>query len=254
MPLHYYAALAATEEDALLHHLASCPACAREWIAVRRSLDAADAATVFPLEAEVDWRQFTRATVARARAADTEGRGAPLRPWPIAIPAAAGLAALAAAAVVALMMARVPQPASQAGGSPPDVSLLESVQVLEGRLARRGAARYLTDSRALLVNILGTASRCRRPDGRYDISLEKEKSRQLLRRKNLYETDLRPLEDQRLATLLRQLESVLMEVTALDDCASARQIHDLREQIETRQIVLRIDLVTRAMRGRANVV
>ncbi len=125
---------------------------------------------------------------------------------------------------------------------------------MQDRLARRGAARYLRDSRAVLVNLVGPAAPCRKAGGQYDITLEKEKSRQLLRRMNLYEGGLGALEDQRLSTLVRQLESVLMQVAALDDCASARQIHDLREQIETRQILLRIDLVTREMEGRADVV
>src|SRR5439155_9152254 len=124
----------------------------------------------------------------------------------------------------------------------------------QDRLARRGAARYLRDSRALLVNLVGPAVPCRKTGGQYDITLAKERSRQLLRRMNLYEGGLGALEDQRLSTLVRQLESVLMQVAALDDCASARQIHDLREQIETRQILLRIDLVTREMEGRADVV
>src|SRR5262249_17375525 len=126
---------------------------------------------------------------------------------------------------------------------------------IQDRLARRGAERYLTDGRALLVNLVGPAEPCRRADGQFDVTLEKEKSRQLLRRKNLYEGELDTLGDQRLATLMRQLEAVLMQVTSLDDCASARQIHDLREQIEARQILLRIDLVTRELRqGRADVV
>jgi hypothetical protein len=174
-------------------------------------------------------------------------------------------AALLAAVVVAALVvgswlrpggtrtAHVP-PSGGDAGIVPLTPLLESAHVMEDRLARQGAARYLSDSRVLLVNLVGATARCRRTEGRYDIALEKEKSRQLLRRKNLYEGDLLALEDQRLATLVRQLESVLMQVAALDDCTPARQIHDLREEIEKRQILLRIDLVTREMRGRADVV
>ena len=274
MPLRYYAALGPGEDAALVRHLESCPACEREWAALRQALDAVDPATVFPLEAEVDWQEFTRATVARARAAGVEGEradGDPLRAglprsWPVAIPAVARLLAPAAAVVVAVVLvsawlrpagprvARVPSFPGTSGGAAPLASLLESAHAMEDRLARQGAARYLSDSRALLMNLVGAAAPCRKTDGQFDITLEKAKSRQLLRRKNLYDGDLRALEDQRLATLVRQLESVLMEVTALDDCASARQIHDLREQIEGRQFLLRIDLITRDMRRRADVV
>jgi len=274
MALRYYAALGPGEDAALVRHLDSCPACARGWDSLRQTLDAADPATVFPLEAGVDWQEFKRTTVVRASAAGHERRrtdreplhvGLP-RSWPVAIAAAARLPALAAAVVVTVVLlnawlrpagprvARVPPFPGTSGGSAPLASLLESAHAMEDRLARQGAARYLSDSRSLLLNLVGAAAPCRKTDGQYDIALEKEKSRQLLRRQNLYEGDLQGLEDQRLATLVRQLEAVLMEVTALDDCASARQIHDLREQIENRQFLLRIDLITREMQRRADVV
>ena len=265
MSLLYYGALVPADEAGLLRHLDSCRSCGLEWDAIRRCLDAATPETVFPREAEVDWREFTRVAVARARAAEaarpatavSSGRG-----W-FSVPAR--IALLAAAALVAVLLwntglrpgggPRGGPPAPDSGvGGPPLASLLESAHALQDRLARRGAARYLRDSRAVLVNLVGPAAPCRRAGGQYDITLEKEKSRQLLRRMNLYEGGLGALEDQRLSTLVRQLESVLMQVAALDDCASARQIHDLREQIETRQILLRIDLVTREMEGRADVV
>jgi len=273
MTLLYYRALDPADKVFLLRHLDSCQSCGLEWDTIRRCLDAATPETVFPRETEVDWREFTRVAVARARAAEaarsattvTSGRGWFRLAWRGAVPVPARMGLLAASALVAVLLwntwlrpGGVPgggpaSPDSGVGG-PPLVSLLESAHTMQDRLARRGAARYLRDSRALLVNLVGPAAPCRKADGQYDITLEKEKSRQLLRRMNLYEGGLGALEDQRLSTLVRQLESVLMQVAALDDCASARQIHDLRDQIEARQILLRIDLVTREMEGRGDVV
>jgi len=273
MTLLYYGALAAADKADLLRHFDSCRPCALEWSAISRCLDAVAPETVFPRETEVDWREFTRVVVARARAAKITGPGiAPASgwgrlslAWAAAFPVPARFAALAAALLVAAFLwngwlgrggTSGGRPGSSDSGveGQPLASLLESAHVMQDRLARRGAVRYLSDSRALLVNLVGPADPCRKGSGQYDMTLEKEKSRQLLRRKNLYEGGLGALQDQRLATLVRQLESVLMQVAALDDCASARQIHDLREQIETRQILLRIDLVTREMEGRTNVV
>ena len=273
MSLLYYGALVPADETALLRHLDSCQSCRLEWDTIRRCLDAATPEAVFPRETEVDWREFTRVAIARARAAEAarpatavaSGRGRFSIPWRWVLPVPARIALLAAGVVVAVLLwntllrqGGVPgggavSPDSGVGGAPL-ASLLESAHAMQDRLARRGAARYLRDSRALLVNLVGPAVPCRKTGGQYDITLEKEKSRQLLRRLNLYAGGLGALEDQRLSTLVRQLESVLMQVAALDDCASARQIHDLREQIETRQILLRIDLVTREMEGRADVV
>ena len=273
MSLLYYGVLVPADKAGLLRHLDSCGSCGLEWDAIRRCLDVATPETVFPREAEVDWREFTRVAVARARAAEAarpatavaSGRGRFSLPWGATFPVPARMALLAAAAVAAVILWNTGlRPGGEPRGGPaspdsgvggqPLASLLESAHAMQDRLARRGAARYLTDSRAVLVNLVGPAAPCRKAGGQYDITLEKEKSRQLLRRMNLYEGGLGALEDQRLSTLVRQLESVLMQVAALDDCASARQIHDLREQIETRQILLRIDLVTREMEGRADVV
>ncbi|HKB07600.1 MAG TPA: hypothetical protein VKF61_04905 [Candidatus Polarisedimenticolia bacterium] len=257
LALHYYAALDAAEEETLERHLGSCPACAREWDLVKRALDALDPRAIAPLEPTVDWGEFARSTASRARAAAARERPV-LRRGPWGIPAAARLTALAAVLAAALLAlsawlrTRTEAPAP-VDGEPP-VTMLESAHIIEDRLGHQGAARYLRDSRALLLNLVGPAAPCRKSDGHYDITLEKEKSRQLLRRKNLYDGDLLTLEDRRLATLVAQLESVLMEVTTLDDCATARQIHDLRERIETREILLRIDLMTREMQRREHVV
>jgi hypothetical protein len=247
MTLRYYGAIRPDEIAADESHVQACQGCALEWGMVRRVLDAIEPGTVFPQENGVDWDRFARRTVERALAAE---RARPAARWflPTALRLAL-VAAILAAGVVALSV-RMRQEPPQA---PPVASLLESAHVIERRLAQQGAVLYLNDSRLLLMNI-GAAVPCIKSNGRYDITLEKEKSRQLLRRKNLYEGDLGGLQDRRLATLVGQLESVLMQVAALDDCASARQIHDLREEIERRQILLRIDLLTRQMAGRTDVV
>jgi hypothetical protein len=38
---------------------------------------------------------------------------------------------------------------------------------------------------------------------------------------------------------------MLLQVSSMDDCTAVQAIHDLRAAIERRQLLLRIDLVTR---------
>lgn len=274
MPLRYYAALPVQDGEALDRHLASCAGCASDWESMRRALDAADPETVFPMEAQVDWDLQARATVMRARTAAAAGAARPSdvsppgpwrRPLVTLLPAAARWAVLAAAALVAVLLVNgwpgrraagpdgVPSPSASAS-LPSDESVRESAALIESRLARRGATRYLTDSRVLLLNLVQSPARCRKADGEFDITFEKEKSRELLRRKNLHEGNLDALRDRRLTDLVGQLEALLIQVVSLGDCASARQLHDLREQIEKRQILLRIDLFTREMQEKTHVV
>src|SRR5262249_41802028 len=81
----------------------------------------------------------------------------------------------------------------------------ETALLLQESLARQSAARYLRDSRSILVNLLQAPVRCRRVAGHFDVALERERSLDLLRRKSLYEGALRDLQDRRLASLLAQI-------------------------------------------------
>jgi hypothetical protein len=230
---------------------------ARRAEAAGRSAMASDRSGV--LAGAAGWlRRAVPAAAVRARRAAEAAAHLP-------VPARWGAAAAALLSGITLMMmmdgSRGPQPppAPVAEGRPapgadvaPGVSespgvaaAPEGARFIEGRLARQGAARYLADSRALLVNLVQSPVPCRRTDGDFDIRIEKRRARELLRRKNLYEGALGGLEDARLAGLVRQLESVLLQVSSLEDCATARQIHDLGEAIERRRILLRIDLMTR---------
>jgi hypothetical protein len=281
MPLHYYEELDVAEARAFELHLASCPACAAEWTRTRHALDGVDADAAFPREAEVDWVRLGRDTIVRARRAEAYGRAAEaasIPPWVraagagavwaggraavdwlrraasaatrIPVPARWGIAAVAGAVTLMMMLQGTPEgPGAPGGGGVPFASGPgEAARFIEGSVARQGAARYLVDSRALLVNLVEAPVPCRRTDGDFDIRMEKQRARELLRRKNLYEGSLGGLENGRLAGLVRQLESILLQVSSLDDCATARQIHDLSQAVERRQILLRIDLVTHGLR------
>jgi len=246
LPLHFYDQVEVSERRPLEEHLQTCPHCARAWQETRDVLGAIDAGAAFPREGMVDWPEFARATVARARAG--ESLGAPPRARPQSAFLWGGLLAAAAALCVAVGLGIRRQPAVPVAGpsAPGDPAVSpEAARFLQQSLARQGAARYLRDSRSLLVGLVNAPVRCRRSDGSLDIALEKERARDLLRRKNLYLDALSAPRDQRLAQLMRQLETVLLQVSSLDDCAAAQQIHDLRTEIERRQILLRIDLISR---------
>ena len=246
LPLHFYGLVEGAECHDLDRHLALCAACSSAWEETRAVLGSVDAGSAFPREAEVDWSRFAREVADRARWADR--RRALVRP----VLAWGSLGALAAALLVVAGLRVLRAPAPGAGAmAPPAVTAVspESARFLQEGLARQGAARYLRDSRALLVDLVHAPVPCRRADGSLDIALEKERAQDLLRRKNLYLDALAGVRDQRLADLVRQLESLLVQVSSLNDCAAALQIHDLREEIERRQILLRIDLVAGEVEG-----
>jgi hypothetical protein len=252
--LHYYSALDADERAALVRHLASCDACAREWATTQRILGEVSRTAAFPRESEVDWERFARDTVARARL-EEEGASMPAATsWlPVQLSSTARWG-LAAAVGLALFFAifTVGRPPSRLPEGPPVAELdpHEAAQFLQRAMAIQGATRTLREGRALLVNLVRTPVRCRRLDGEYDVILEKRRSHDLLRRTHLYRRELERVGDERLAALVEQLGVLLLQVSALQDCATAQQIHDMRQTIERRRILLRIDLVTREVEKR----
>jgi hypothetical protein len=76
-----------------------------------------------------------------------------------------------------------------------------------------------------------------------DVALEKERARGLLRRLGVQSQSLADPGDRRLAELLGALQDLLLDVSALDDCTASAQLRTLREAIERRQLLLRIDLM-----------
>jgi len=251
MTLHFYGA--AEEPEALQRHLEGCAGCAALWARTVATLRSVDAAAVFPREHEVDWAGFARGTVARARAAE-QAQGAvavtPFRARTAGRRAFVWGGALAAAAMLVVlaglrMRHGAPPPLAAAHQPGPAAEGRDGARFLQESVTRQAAARSLRDGRALLVDLMQAPVRCRRSDGSYDVALEKTRANDLLRRVSLYQGSLAGPGDRRLAELLGQLESLLLQVSAMDDCTAVQAIHDLRAAIERRQLLLRIDLVTR---------
>jgi hypothetical protein len=252
LTLHFYGE--AEEPEAIQRHLEACASCAALWEGTVRDLRAVDAAAVFPREDEVDWAEFARRTVERARAVERDPRDTRIATFPARAARRrtllwAGVVAAAAALVVLAGLRMRPAapapPLAVAHGAGAALEGPDQTRFLQESVTRQAAARSLKDGRALLVDLMQAPVRCRRSDGSYDVALEKARANELLRRVNLYQGSLAGPGDRRLSDLLGQLESMLLQVSSMDDCTAVQAIHDLRAAIERRQLLLRIDLVTR---------
>jgi hypothetical protein len=151
-------------------------------------------------------------------------------------------------AVVALRLERGPD-RDPVGDPQAFAPAPQTAEMLRQSVARQAAARSLRDGRALLVDLMQAPVRCRRGDGTLDLALEKERSRDLLRRLAVHRDALAGPEDGRLADLMGQMESLLLQVGTLEDCAGPHSLDEVRAAIRRRQILLRIDLVTRDAHG-----
>jgi len=264
LPLHFYSGLETAQRVQLEAHLIACAGCAAAWEETRAALAAVDSGAAFPREAEVDWDDFAARTVARARAAD-EGGGVRV-PFPERRRLAAwGGLAVAASILLVVALRNLPSSApsapataiphvAQAGAGEDTAVPAETTAYLEAGVARRAAARSLRDGRALLLDLLEAPVRCRREDGHFDVAVERARSRELLRRLAVQRRALEGPQDQRLSAVLGALSDLLLDVAEMDDCADGPQLRALKESIERRQVLLRIDLMAReAEEGAAHV-
>jgi len=231
-------------------HLALCPRCRAEHEELRAVVRAMEQDPLRAAEPEVP----VAALVARVerevdRALRTTGR----RPrwWLVALPAAA--AALAAVAVVPPLVERLRStPAPESAVIPPPSSGTpaseEALQRIERALAREQAARYLSEAGEVLVAVSASGSDCDRRDGRLDVGFAPERSRELLEKRQLL-VDSGAEAVASAQPVLDDVEQALRDVAELPSCVKRRDVERLRAELERRQLLMRIRLMTRELEG-----
>jgi hypothetical protein len=174
--------------------------------------------------------------------------------WLVALPAAAAL--VAALVIVPRLLERtgsVSEPASAAipepePPRPPELSE-DALDRLERNLAREHAASYLNEAGELLVSVAATGLDCDRRLDQLDVGEAPERSRELLERQRL----VVEAGGEAVASaqgVLDDVELALREVAELpSSCVKRRDIERLRQQVERRQLLMRIRLMTRELEG-----
>jgi hypothetical protein len=119
---------------------------------------------------------------------------------------------------------------------------------LERALARQQAARYLTDAQAVLVTMAANAERCDREERAVDVTLEAERSRELLRRRALV-VDIESDEVAAARPVLEDVDATLREVAALEACARWRDVDAIHERLERRRLLMKMDLLAKELLG-----
>jgi hypothetical protein len=276
--------ISSSRREDLLAHLARCHGCADESVAISETLGAVRGA--FPQEDRVDWEAFARETVHRARAAEERpdrpaGKllafsAKQLRSaWRVAAPLAAAVAAAAAIAYLAFQgpgpatpestVATDPTARRDAGPAPAerlpvppvaahdeDLSVTmagseELVRRTRVELAKNDAARYLSDSRNVLLSFTELVVPCENEN--VDVTVEREVSTRLLRRKQYLDRDLQDVEVARARRVADEVESLLSEITLLENCASPERVREIRDLVAQRQLMMRIEMLTEELGG-----
>jgi hypothetical protein len=243
-------------------HVDTCRACSSELRGLQRTALSLKPESLFTRESEVDWGAFASATVKRAtgfQANRSRGNSSFLdwvdRMWrrPGLAAAAAGVLLMVGAALgtYGAFSLRQEQPlviqtnGAVVGPTVParlPASMLDDIEAFS---AKAGTQKYLSESRAMLVSLLGSPIKCKKDS--VDIRDERAKSLQLIRRQRLLANELNQLPLARAKQVCGDLERLLMEIVTLNDCAKAEQILELRKLVQEQQLLYRIDLLSDQM-------
>ena len=265
LPLLVSGAGAAEDIASLETHLRVCVACARE----KAVLAAALAELREPVAGEelIDWEEFTRGTIERARseAASRGGwvqrRQGTILPFPryriggifASRRLRAGVAAVGAVAVALSVSLYVgarhvplfrpvsrPFPAPSQGPGAVGIDAAGLIKVVEALSAREQAVSALAEGRELLWGLSAAAEGT---GGRADLTLEKAACRKLLEREMLLDARLKGSEAERAAAVWHQLRELLFEISALPDSAPWRELERIHRAAVRQDLMTRLDVV-----------
>lgn len=237
------------EREEALAHLEACPLCRAEHDEVRAVVAAMEEDPLREAEPEVPLsvlvagveREVERALVPEARP----------RWWLSALPAAAAILAVALLVPAIVGRLRPPREAAQATIPPAEASPLvteDALARIERNLAREHAARYLSEAGEVLVAVAATGVDCDRAEQRLDVGEAPERSRELLERRALVVRG----GGEAVASVrgvLDDVEMALREVAELPSCVKRDDVERVRREVERRQLLMRIRLMTRELEG-----
>jgi hypothetical protein len=208
------------EAEAIENHLSGCEPCRSEFRALQLALNSVDSVAVPERPADYGqaiWKRIEPRLAVRRRPS--------IRLWWIWAPAMAAL----------LLGAFLAGSLWQRAGAP-GVAKNQSNQQIRERILLVAVGDHLERSQMVLAELDNA------PDGKgkLDISGERRMAEDLLDDNRLYRQTARTTGDNSMASVLDDLERVLLEIAHSPSEISTEQLNDLREQIESRGLLFKV--------------
>ncbi len=232
--LHYYGEMDAAAETRAAQHLSACGTCHQQYTRLQRVLAAVEAAPAPDLP-----ESFERTVWARL-----EPQLAPRRTgwltWLVLSPArlawVAAIVVLVGAAFFAGRVSReAPAPAQQAA---------TASQVRE-RVLLVDLGEHLDRSQTMLVELVSADSA-----SDANLSMERERAEDLVAANRLYRQTAAANGNLALASVLDELEPLLVELAAGPDRLSAEDLDQVRQRIESKGLLFKVRVVSSEVRER----
>lgn len=236
--LHYYGEMAAADEARAGTHLSTCSTCQANYARLQRVMafvDSAPAVDAAP--------GFERTAWARLEPALHDARPAP--PWwslswfvfsPARLAFTAGVAILIGAAFMAGRMTQTTAPA----GAP------QSAASVRERILLVDLGEHLDRSQMVLVELVSADD----SGGSVDISLEQSRAEQLVSANRLYRQTAASTGDAGMASVLDELERVLVDIAASPSTVSQEDLDSVRRRIASKELLFKVRVVSSQVRDR----
>ncbi|MDQ3070480.1 MAG: hypothetical protein M3R55_12230, partial [Acidobacteriota bacterium] len=217
-------------------HLASCEGCRASFDQLRRVMETIDAAPV-----PEPGPSFERTVWARlAPAIDAQPRRAAWLGW-FSGPRLAlvgGLAAvLLAVGVVRYTADRMPAD---------DITSARAADALRESVMLTAVSDHIEQSQVVLVELANADAR----GGDLDVSLERVTADELVSSGRLYRETARQTGDLQLASLLDDLELVLVDIARGPEALSSEQLEEIRNQIEEQGLIFKLRVLAAEVKAR----
>lgn len=232
--LHYYGEMTAADETHAAAHLASCAECQRSYTRLQRVMafvDSAPAVEAAPGFERIAWARLEPAL------------RAPRRGWvswfvfsPARLAFTAGIVILIGAAFMAGRMTRTAVPA----GTP------QSAERVRERILLVDLGEHLDRSQMVLVELVSADDSA----GSVDISLEQSRAEQLVSANRLYRQTALSTGDAGMASVLDELERVLVDIAASPSTVTQEDLDSVRRRIESKELLFKVRVVSSQVRER----
>jgi anti-sigma factor RsiW len=238
--LHYYGEMPAGEEARTESHLAACETCQASYTQLQRVMAVVDSAPAIDAP-----EGFERLAWARLEPA----LGGPRRGWlswfvlsPARLAFAAGVLILVGASFMAgrLMPRSAPAPLAGAGtASAKAADVREAVLLAD-------VGEHLDRSQRMLVEV-ATADDS---TGAVDMSSEQPRAEQLVAANRLYRQTAASTGDAAMASLLDDLERVLVDIAASPKEMTQEDFDSVRRRIDTKELLFKVRVMASQVRAR----
>jgi hypothetical protein len=234
--LHYYGEMGRAEEARAESHLEACRECRENYARLQRVMAFVDSAPAVDAPAG-----FERTAWARLEPAlHAPGRGGFFSSLssPAYLALAAGTILLVGAAFIAgRLMPRTPV------GTQTDGQAAEKVRE---RILLVDLGEHLDRSQMVLVELVSAGE----DKGDVDISTERVRAEQLVAANRLYRQTAMSTGDAAVASVLDDLERVLVDVAASPSTVSQEELDSVRRRIESKELLFKVRVVSSQVRER----